>query len=85
MTTRRCYIARYPLNARGDDLNEEILHRDTYWSRDIEAAWDRLIAERIARIPAGQQLSSEPQLQAWYADNESVTCMAQTNQPFALN
>ncbi len=81
---RSCYIARYPLDAKGDDLEEQILFRDHYWSPALSAEWDRLVAERIARIPAGQRASAEPMLQAWYLDENAVECVAQTNQPIRL-
>ncbi len=83
--TRRCYIARYPLNPEGSDLTEEILVTDTFYSPRIRAEWDRLVAERIARIPAGERASKEPMLQCWYSDADQVVCEAQTNQPFRLS
>lgn len=82
---RRCYIARYPLNPAGNDLDEVILFKDSYYSQAVEKEWDRLVAERISRIPAGQRYSVEPQLQCWYSDEQEVVCMAQTNQPFKLD
>lgn len=85
MISRRCYIARYPLNETGDDLAEQILLSDTYYSPAIMAEWDRLVAERIARIPAGQHASAEPALQCWYSDAEQVQCMVRTNQPIRLS
>lgn len=85
MKPRRCYIARYPLAANGDDLDEQILVEDTHYSERIRAEWDRLVAERIARIPAGSRASTEPMLQCWYSGAEQVVCMAQTNQPFRLS
>lgn len=82
---RRCYIARYPLNQAGNDLNEEILFEDTYWSPAVNAEWDRLVAKRITRITPEQRYSREPMLQAWYVDCNGVECIAQTNQPFKLD
>lgn len=74
-TIRRAYIARYPLASEGNDLTEEILIRDTYWSPKLRAEWTRLASERNP---------NEPMLQAWYADAYCVTCLAETNQPFKL-
>ena len=75
---RRCYIARYTLSASGNDLDEEILLSDTYYSDAIESEWERLVAlqEREGK--------TAPMLQCWYLDKEQVTCMAQTNQPYQL-
>ncbi len=88
----RCYLARYPLAADGDNLTEEILMEDTHLSDRINAEWDRLVAERVARIPAGQRASKEPMLQLWYVPPMELCgtccgseCMATTNQPFHLS
>ncbi len=77
--TRRCYIARYPLNESGDDLREEILAEDTYYSPLIRAEWDKLVAEREPNW------KTAPQLQCWYVDQNRAECLAQTNQPFRLS
>ena len=76
MIKRKCYIARYPLNAARNDLDEIILIEDTYYSPRINAEWDRLVVERDR---------SDPMLQCWYSDADQVSCMAQTNQPFQLD
>ncbi len=81
---RRCYIARYPVNAEGTDLAEEILVRDTFYSPHIAAEWDRLVSERHQRIALGSRVSAEPMLQCWYSDADQVRLMAATNQPFRL-
>jgi hypothetical protein len=56
---RKAYIARYDA-----DETETILARDTYWSAELLAKWDELVATTSYR------------LQAWYADDYQVTCMA---------
>ena len=76
---RKCYIARYPLSADGKNLDEIILFQDTYYSPAIREKWEELVAAREANW------KTEPMLQCWYADSESVECMAQTNQPFKLD
>lgn len=73
---RRAYIARYPLATCGNDLDEEIIARDTYWSPALSAQFDALAR---ARQPGA------PMLQGWYVDAEQVACMAFTDQPFRLN
>lgn len=75
MITRRAYIARYPINANGNELDEEIIATDTYWSPRLSETFDRLAAARGKR---------EPMLQGWYTDENGVECMATTNQPFRL-
>ncbi len=77
--SRRCYIARYPLNQAGNDLDEQILTEDTYYSPAIRARWEELVTEREP------QWRTAPMLQCWYADCNEVACMAQTNQPFRLD
>ena len=42
----RAYIARSPLTADGNDLDEEIIARDTYWSPALRAQWDALAEAR---------------------------------------
>lgn len=74
---RKAYIARYPLRPDGKDLDEQILHTDTYISAGLQSQWDKLIAAR--------QSTKEPMLQMWYADSDQVVCCATTNQPFKLN
>lgn len=49
----------------------------------MSAEWDRLVTERVARIPEGRA-SGEPMLQGWYTDENGVECIATTNQPFRL-
>ena len=39
---KRCYVARYPLAHGGNDLNEEVLARDTWWSPGLRAQWETL-------------------------------------------
>lgn len=73
---RFAYVARYPLDESGDDLREEIVARDTYWSPELDATFDRLAA---ARQPG------DPMVQGWYADENEVACMATTPQPFRLS
>jgi len=73
---RRAYIARYTLDADGQNLIETILATDEYWSRELSEKWDSLIKLRRAY---------EPMLQAWYSDADQVTCMATTNQPYILD
>ena len=75
---RRAYVARYPLNAQGTDLDEQILMEDTYWSPKLNAAFDRLVAEREPNW------KTAPMIQGWYSDADQVVCVAQTNQPFCL-
>jgi hypothetical protein len=72
---RRAYIAKYPLNEKGNDLVETILFKDTFWSPMLSQKWDELVA---ARKPG------EPMLQAWYCDENQVNLMAGTDQPFKL-
>lgn len=76
MFKRKCYIAQYPKNLAGNDLDEIILKQDTYWSNEISVFWYELIANRKP---------SEPMLQAWYSDENDVRCLATTNQPFKLD
>ena len=73
---RRCYIARYPLAHGGNDLNEEVLARDTWWSPGLRAQWETLTN---ARKPG------DPMLQAWYTDTDQVVCLASTGQPYKLS
>lgn len=73
---RRCYIARYPLDASGDNLKEEILFEDTHYNGKMMLAWLELIAKRKP---------SEAMLQMWYTDGNQVDCLATTNQPFHLS
>ncbi len=73
--TSQAYIARYPLNASGDDLYEQVLVRDGYWTEKMAREWERLTADRK---PSG------PMLQGWYRDCHSTVLMAWTNQPFRL-
>lgn len=72
---RRCYIARYPLNEEKNDLREEIVCEDTYYSPLIRQNWEKLVACRKA---------NEPMLQCWYSDEYAVELMAGTNQPYRL-
>ena len=74
--SRKAYIAKYPLNVSGDDLDEIILARDTYCSPELNKIWDELIVKRQ---------KGEPMLQMWYSDENQVTCCATTNQPFPLS
>ena len=73
---RQAYIARYPLNASRDDLDEQILTRDGYWTEKMAREWERLTADRKP---------SDPMLQGWYSDCYAATLMACTNQPFRLS
>ena len=66
-TPRLAYIARYRSNAENNDLQEEILFRDTYWSPELSKEWERLTVSPRA--------TGEPMLQAWYADRYSTVCM----------
>jgi hypothetical protein len=72
---RKAYIARYPLNESGNDLNEEIIATDYFWSSILSAEFDRLTLNRHPK---------EPMIQGWYSDEYQVVCMATTNQPFKL-
>ena len=80
--TRKCYIAKYPLSADGKDLNEVIMVEsilpddNKHWNREMSLLWDTLTFHRKP---------TDPMLQAWYADDMQVTCMATTNQPFKLS
>lgn len=76
---RRCYIARYPLADSKDDLREEILFEDTYYSPAVRDKWDELWALREPNR------KTEPQLQCWYVDQNGVQLMASTNQPFKMS
>ncbi len=73
---RKSYVAIYPLNESGNDLDEQIVMQDSYWSAKLNAEFDRLT---IARNP------KSPMVQGWYSDNQQVVCMATTNQPFQLD
>jgi hypothetical protein len=73
---KRCYVARYPLAHGGNDLNEVILARDTWWSPDLRARWEAL---------TGTRKLGDPMLQAWYADTDQVVCVASTDQPYKLS
>lgn len=72
---RKCYIAKYPLNKEGNDLDEVILKCNTYCSPDMRKFWDELVAVRNPQ---------DPMLQMWYSDEYQVDCLATTNQPFKL-
>lgn len=76
MKPRKAYIAKYPLNSKGNDLDEVILFSDTYWSEMLRHEWNKLVEVRKP---------SDPMLQAWYSDENLVTCVATTNQPFKLS
>ena len=78
MSSRQCYIARYPLRPDGKGLQEEILFRDTYYSPAVAAEWDRLVALRDPNF------RTEPMLQCWYSGEGEVHLMCCTNQPFIL-
>ena len=76
---RRAYIARYPLDETGNNLKEEILAEDTYWSPKLSNIWDKLVEEREPNW------KTAPMLQAWYYDENQTDLVATTNQPFKLD
>jgi hypothetical protein len=73
---RKCYIAKYPLNKNGNDLDEIILLQNTHLTDEINHLWDDLIKNRN---------KNDPMIQIWYSDENQVICMATTNQPYKLD
>lgn len=76
MNKRRAYIAKYPLSPKGDRLDEVILFSDEYWTPRLSELWMKLTDDRKP---------SDPMLQGWYSDKNSVVCIRTTNQPFKLS
>ncbi len=76
MESRRCYIAKYPLNSMGDDLNEIIIAKDTYFSPRMRELWRSLVSQRKPQ---------DTMLQCWYSDQNGAECLCSTNQPFRLS
>jgi hypothetical protein len=68
-------VAKYPLAASGNDLDEVILATDRYYSEKISAAWD---------VATENRHPCEPMVQIWYSDDYQVVCLGTTNQPYIL-